>query len=43
VANIVLVQMHFNQRKQFSDTNVTSHAFQQIQIWRFILNASAGN
>jgi len=27
---IVLVQMHFIQRKQFSETNVTSHAFQQI-------------
>jgi len=24
------VQMHFIQRKQFSKTNVTSHAFQQI-------------
>jgi len=27
---IVLVQMHFIRRKQFSETNVTSHAFQQI-------------
>jgi len=29
---IVLVQMHFIQRKQFSETNVTLglHAFQQI-------------
>jgi len=27
---IVLVQMHFIQRKQFNETNVTSHAFQQI-------------
>jgi len=29
---IVLVQMHFIQRKQFIETNVTSHTFQQIQI-----------
>jgi len=29
---IVLVQMHFIQRKQFNETNVTLHAFQQIQI-----------
>ena len=28
--SIVLVRMHFIQRKQFSETNVTSHAFQQI-------------
>jgi len=27
---IVLVQTHFIQRKQFSETNVTLHAFQQI-------------
>jgi len=27
---IVLVRMHFIQRKQFSETNVTSHTFQQI-------------
>jgi len=27
---IVLVQMHFVQRKLFNKTNVTSHAFQQI-------------
>jgi len=25
-----LVQMHFIQRKQFRETNVTSHAFQHI-------------
>jgi len=27
---IVLVQMHFIQRKQFSETNVTLHVFQPI-------------
>jgi len=27
---IVLVQMHFIQHKKFSETNVTSHVFQQI-------------
>jgi len=27
---IVLVQMHFMQREQFSETNVTSHTLQQI-------------
>jgi len=27
---VILVQMHFIQRKQFSETNATSHAFQQI-------------
>jgi len=26
---IVLVQMHFIQRKQFNETNATSHAFQK--------------
>jgi len=26
----VLVQMHFIQRKQFNETNATSHTFQQI-------------
>jgi len=30
VVSIVLVQMHFIQRKQFSETNVTLHAFQEI-------------
>jgi len=29
---IVLVQMRFIHRKQFSETDVTSHAFQQFQI-----------
>jgi len=38
---IVLVQMHFIQRKQFSETNTTSH-FNKFQIWRFFLGASAG-
>jgi len=38
---IVLVQMHFIQPKQFSETTVTSH-FNKFQIWRFFLNASAG-
>jgi len=28
--DIVLVQMHFIQRKQFCETDVTSYAFQQI-------------
>ena len=32
---IVLVQMHFIQRKQFSETNVTLHAFQQIRFEDF--------
>jgi len=27
---VVVMQMHFIQRKQFSETNVTLHAFQQI-------------
>jgi len=27
---IVLVQMHFLQRKQFSETNIISRAFQQV-------------
>jgi len=29
--------MRFIQRDQFSETNVTSHAFQQFQIWIFFL------
>jgi len=40
---IVLVQMHFIQRKQFCETNVTSHAFQQISDFKIFLNASAGH
>jgi len=28
------VQMHFIQRKQFSKTNVTSHAFEQISYFK---------
>jgi len=47
---IVLVQMHFIQRKQFSETNVTSYAFQQISdykifpecFWRATENTVAG-
>jgi len=39
---IVLVLMHFIQWKQFSETNVTLHAFQKLQVWRFFLNASMG-
>jgi len=38
---IVLVQMHFIQRKQFSEINVASHAFHQISNLNFFLNASA--
>jgi len=38
----VLVQMHFVQRKLFSETNVTSHAFQQISDLGIFLNASEG-
>ena len=30
IIHIVLVQMHFIQREQFSETNVTLHAFQHI-------------
>ena len=35
--------MHFVQRKQFNETNVTSYAFQQISNLKFFLNASAGH
>ena len=35
--------MRFTQRKQFSETNVTSHVFNKFQIWIFFLNASAGH
>jgi len=28
------VQMHFIQPKEFSETNVTSHAFQHISDWK---------
>jgi len=31
--------MHFIQRKQFSETNVTSHAYQQISDFKIFLNA----
>ena len=33
---IVLVQMHFIQRKKFSEINVTFHAFQQISDLKII-------
>jgi len=29
--------MHFIQREQFCETNVTSHDFQHFQIWSFFL------
>jgi len=32
---IVLVQIHFIQRKQFNEANVTSHVFQQISNLKF--------
>jgi len=32
--------MHFIQPKEFSETNVTSHAFQHISDWKIFLNAS---
>jgi len=34
---IVLVQMHFIQRKHFSKTNVTSHVFSQISDLKIFL------
>ena len=40
---IALVQMHFTQRKQFSETNVAHTVFNKYQIWRFFLNVSAGH
>jgi len=43
VSFIVIVQIHFIQRKQFSETNVTSCAFQQISNFKLFLNASAGH
>ena len=39
---IVLVQMHFIQRKQFSETNVTSHAFEQISDLKIFLECFRG-
>jgi len=33
---IVLVHIHFIPHKQFSETNVTSHAFQQISDWEIL-------
>jgi len=41
---IVLVQMHLIQRKQFSETNPSSHALNKLTHFRFcfFLNASAG-
>jgi len=38
----LFLQIYFIQLKQFSETNVTSHAFNKFQIWRFFLNTSAG-
>jgi len=32
----VLAQMHFIQRKQFSETNVTSHPFQRMYFPRWV-------
>jgi len=40
--SIVLVQMHFIQRKQFSKTNVTSHAFEQISDFKIFLECFRG-
>jgi len=39
---IVLVQMHFIQRKQFNETNVTLHAFQQISDQKIFLECFGG-
>jgi len=39
---IDLVQMHIIQRKQFSETNPTSHALNKIQV-QFFMNASTGH
>jgi len=37
------VQIHFIQRKQFNETNVTSHDFLQISNLKIFLNASVGH
>ena len=39
----VCVHMHFIQSKQISETNVTSHAFQQISDLKIFFNAAAGH
>ena len=39
---IVLVQMHFIQRKKFSKTNVTSHAFEEISDLKIFLECFCG-
>ena len=41
--SIVLVQMHFIQCKQFSETNVTLHVFQEISDLKIFPECFAGN
>jgi len=38
----VFVQIHFIQQKQFNETNVTSHAFQQISNLKFFSECFCG-
>jgi len=39
---IALVQIHFIQRKQFNETNVTSHALQQTSNLKFFSECFRG-